>query len=166
MLQLPPVCAESAQRPRPTLLLPFSLCLPLLFGAQLASRGADCLPWGQSSTGSRNIERLLPDPQAGVATWLVFRVWSTGVWVCGQSAQGLEGRNEAARTAHSSWGKDAAPFRFVSGPLVFLALEAVVAVLLLTFLSSVVTLLLVSKSCLHVGEGSTFSLIAVANGFP
>lgn len=24
----------------------------------------------------------------------------------------------------------------------------------------------VSKSCLHVGEGSTFSLIAVANGFP
>lgn len=68
---------ESGQRPRPTLLLPFSLCLPLLFGAQLASRGADGLPWGQSSTGSRNIEHLLPDPQAGVATWLVFRVWST-----------------------------------------------------------------------------------------
>ena len=51
------------------------------------------------------------------------------------------------------------------GLFVFLALETVVAVLLLTFLSSLVTFLLVSKSCLYMGKVSTFPLIAIANGF-
>lgn len=121
VLQLPPVCVESAQRPAPPSCCP-SLCLPLLFelslppGCRLPALGPE-----QHRLQEHRAPAARPTSWRGhLAGVQGLEHWSLGLWA---ECPGT-GRQERGCTDRTFlWGKDAAAFRFVSGSLVFLALK-------------------------------------------